>query len=66
MREVPILFFANKMDIQGSMDAAKVASSLDLDNITDRPWHIQNCSAKTGEGVDDGMNWLSNMVKRKK
>jgi ADP-ribosylation factor-like protein 6 len=39
-REVPILFFANKMDLQGSMDAAKVASSLELENITDRPWHI--------------------------
>ena len=39
-REVPILFFANKMDLQGSMDAATVASSLELENITDRPWHI--------------------------
>ena len=25
-----------------------------LTEVTSRPWHIQACSAKTGEGLDDG------------
>ena len=65
-REVPILFFANKMDLSSAMSAPDVSNGLELHNIVDRPWHIQGCSALTGDGIDFGMNWLTNMVKRKK
>ena len=37
-REIPILFFANKMDLGTAMQAPEVANELELDNITDRPW----------------------------
>ena len=62
MREIPILFYANKMDLNVAMQPAEVCSNLELENIVDRPWHIQGCSAKTGEGVDYGMNWLTNIL----
>ena len=39
-RPIPILFFANKMDLPGSLDASDIAEQLELDAITDRPWHI--------------------------
>ena len=39
-REVPILFFANKMDLSSAMSAADVSNGLELHNIVDRPWHI--------------------------
>jgi ADP-ribosylation factor-like protein 3 len=26
--------------------------------VRDRPWHIQACSAKNGEGLQDGMEWV--------
>ena len=58
-REIPILFFANKMDINEAMEAADVANELELENITDRPWTIQACSALRGDGIDEGMNWLT-------
>ena len=61
-REVPILFFANKSDLEFSMSAPEVANGLGLDNITDRPWHIQACSAITGDGIDLGMNWMTQKV----
>ena len=44
------------------MDANEVAEALELHKITDRPWHIQACSAKTGEGIDIGMNWMINKI----
>jgi hypothetical protein len=28
----------------------------------DRPWHIQGCSAKTGEGLQDGMEWIVSQI----
>jgi ADP-ribosylation factor-like protein 6 len=40
-REVPILFFANKMDLAIAMNEQQVAKEMILDEITDRPWHIQ-------------------------
>jgi signal recognition particle receptor subunit beta len=40
-RHLPVLFFANKMDLGIAMNEQEVARELDLQNITDRPWHIQ-------------------------
>ena len=32
--------------------------ALGLEGIQDRIWQIQACSAKTGEGLQEGMEWL--------
>ena len=39
-RDVPILFFANKMDLATSLSVLDVSEALELDNITDRNWTI--------------------------
>ena len=39
-RDVPILFFANKMDLSTSSSVLDVSEALELDNITDRNWTI--------------------------
>jgi len=49
---VPIMVFANKQDLFNAAPATEIAESLELTNIRDRPWHIQACSAMTGEGVE--------------
>ena len=36
-----MLFFANKMDLAMAMSEQEVAKEMQLDEITDRPWHIQ-------------------------
>lgn len=61
-----MLFFANKSDLASVMSEQEVANELHLDQITDRPWHIQASSATEGFGVDEGINWLSEQVKNKK
>ena len=58
-RDVPILFYANKQDLEGAQSAAEISNIFELHEITDRSWKIQACSAKSGEGVEDGMNWIS-------
>ena len=42
--QLPILFFANKSDIPGSISSVEVVQTLALDAITDRPWHISYAS----------------------
>ena len=39
-RQIPILFFANKMDLPIAMPILEISNCLELDRITDRPWNI--------------------------
>ena len=40
---VPILFFANKMDLPTAKQPVECVQLLELDKITDKPWHIGEC-----------------------
>lgn len=55
---LPVLFFANKMDLGSSLSPMDCAQSLDLDRINDRAWHIVPSNGLTGEGISDGIAWL--------
>jgi ADP-ribosylation factor-like protein 3 len=55
---VPILVFANKQDLASAATPASVAENLNLHMTKDRPWHIQGCSAKNGDGVNEGIDWI--------
>lgn len=56
----PILFFANKMDIAGAMSPDECLDELALDRIRDKPWHIAPSNAITGDGINEGVEWLCN------
>jgi len=60
----PILVFANKQDLLGSASSAQVAEGMALHTIKDREWQIQACSATSGEGVRDGMEWVVNNLRK--
>ncbi|XP_039261042.1 ADP-ribosylation factor-like protein 6 [Styela clava] len=62
MRKVPILFYANKMDLQDSLSAVKCSQLLGLDHIKNKPWHICASNAKTGDGLQEGITWLSDQL----
>jgi ADP-ribosylation factor-like protein 6 len=57
-KNVPILFFANKMDIPGAFAAKDCVDVLKLEQIADRSWHIQSTDAIQGLGIEDGLKWL--------
>ncbi|CAD2219455.1 Arf/Sar family, other [Angomonas deanei] len=63
---VPVLFFANKMDIQNAKNPAELTEILELaDIIVDRPYNIFASDARKGVGLEEGMQWLqSEMLKR--
>lgn len=60
---VPLLVLANKQDLLNALPPDEVAEGLNLFSIRDRPWQIQPCSAKNGEGLQEGMEWLVKQVK---
>ena len=62
---VPLLVFANKQDLEMALEAPEVMSSLELENISDRTWNIQACSAVSQQGLNEGMEWLINTINQK-
>lgn len=66
LKNVPVLVFANKQDMETALSAEEVLEALELTNLTDRNWNIQACSALTQAGLNDGMGWLITTINEKK
>jgi len=61
--KIPVLFFANKMDLPQAASPMQLMQALKLEDITDRPWHIAASNALAGEGVEEGIKWLVEAMK---
>ena len=55
---VPLLIYANKQDLLNSLSSSEITAGLNLHAIRDRQWQIVPCSAKTGEGLKDGLEFI--------
>ncbi|BFZ53533.1 Arf GTPase arl1 [Savitreella phatthalungensis] len=64
LKGVPLLVFANKQDQSGALASAEIATRLGLHMLRDRDWRIVGCSAVKGEGLNEGLDWLVNIMKR--
>jgi len=62
---VPLIVFANKQDQAGALTAGEISVGLELEEISDRDWTIQGCSALEGEGLVEGMEWVVSHIKAK-
>ena len=65
LRDAVLLVFANKQDL-GVMSVAEVTEKLGLHTLRGRDWYIQGTCAMTGDGLYDGLDWLSKTVSKKK
>jgi ADP-ribosylation factor-like protein 5B len=54
-----VLVFANKQDVANKMAAAEIAQELNLHTIKSHPWHIQGCCAISGDGLHEGLDWVT-------
>ena len=63
-RRIPILFFANKMDSRDAMSSTRCTTELELPHVLEnKPWHICGSNAVTGEGLDEGITWLTDQMR---
>ncbi|XP_014290025.1 ADP-ribosylation factor-like protein 3 isoform X2 [Halyomorpha halys] len=65
LHAVPVLVYANKQDLATAATAAEVAQSLALQTIKDRQWQIQSCSATSGDGIKEGIEWIAQQTMKK-
>lgn len=61
---IPSLVFANKQDLLQALPADDISDALNLHLIHDRPWCIMASSAQTGEGLQEGMEWLVQTIQK--
>jgi len=66
MRDAAVLVFANKQDLPNAMPAAEVTEKLGLHNMRNRQWFIQSACATTGDGLYEGLDWMSRTLSGKK
>ena len=64
LRAAPLLVLLNKSEISGGVSVAEAAGALGVEQLpgisgSTRPHHVQACSAATGQGVAEGLQWLS-------
>jgi ADP-ribosylation factor-like protein 2 len=55
-----LLIWANKQDIEGSSSSEQIVDFLKLQDLQykNRHWSIHACSAITGQGLMEGMDWM--------
>lgn len=58
LRDAIVLVWANKMDLPNVLSISQITSYLRLHSITHRPWFVQSCSAASGEGLSEGLDWI--------
>lgn len=62
-KAVPLLIFANKIDLPGALSVNDIIDKFGLNSMT-RPWHVQPSIATEGVGLNEGLDWLMHELER--
>jgi len=63
LREATLLVLCNKQDLPNAMSVAEVTDKLGLHSLRSRQWYIQATCACSGDGLYEGLDWLSQAMK---
>jgi ADP-ribosylation factor 1/2 len=67
LRNACLLILSNKQDLPNAMSASEVMEKMDLHNkMKQRPYFVQPCVAPTGEGLYEGLEWLSTALSKQR
>lgn len=64
LRDLPILILCNKQDLPNCMKVSEITSALSLPR--GKTWYTQACCATTGDGLYEGLDWLTSALQKKK
>jgi len=65
LSKAKVLVFANKQDLSNVLSPTEVTEKLYLGRLAQKVWYVQACSATTGEGLHEGLDWLAAALKEK-
>ncbi len=61
-----LLVFANKQDLPNAMSTSEIVQKLGLNHMGNREWRVQACCAQSGDGLYEGFESLTTMLKKKR
>ncbi|CDP02537.1 unnamed protein product [Coffea canephora] len=65
LRDAILLVFANKQDLPNAMRVSEITDKLGLHSLRQRRWYIQSACATSGQGLYEGLDWLSSNISSK-
>jgi ADP-ribosylation factor protein 1 len=65
LRDAVLLVFCNKQDLPNACSASEVTDKLGLHALRNRDWYIQATCGTSGEGLYQGLDWLSSALKKR-
>ncbi|KAF2295379.1 hypothetical protein GH714_032706 [Hevea brasiliensis] len=65
LRDATLLVFANKQDLPNAMTVSEITDKLGLHSLRQRRWYIQATCATSGQGLYEGLDWLSSNISSK-
>uniref|UniRef100_A0A803NR85 ADP-ribosylation factor n=1 Tax=Cannabis sativa TaxID=3483 RepID=A0A803NR85_CANSA len=65
LRYATLLVFANKQDLPNAMSVSEITDKLGLHSMRQRRWYIQAACATAGQGLYEGLDWLSSNISTK-
>lgn len=65
LRDAALLVFANKQDLPNAMSAAEITEKLGLSGLRNRTWYIHSTCATQGQGLYEGLDWLSQELSKR-
>eukprot|EP01088_Endostelium_zonatum_P010950 TRINITY_DN2465_c0_g2_i1.p1 TRINITY_DN2465_c0_g2~~TRINITY_DN2465_c0_g2_i1.p1 ORF type:complete len:162 (+),score=34.22 TRINITY_DN2465_c0_g2_i1:117-602(+) len=61
-----VLVLANKQDLPKAMSVAEMTDKLGLYSLKNRKWYVQGCTATSGDGLCEGLDWLSHALQQRR
>ena len=67
LRNAVVLVFANKQDLPNALSAAELTEKLGLYSLPkSTPWYMQPSCAVNGEGIAEGLDWMSDTLAKRR
>jgi small GTP-binding protein len=66
LKDSVLLVLANKQDLPQAMSVDEVSRRLKLHSLKNREWYVQGSCAHSGDGLYEGLDWLSQTLRKKK
>jgi ADP-ribosylation factor protein 1 len=65
LRNTALLVYANKQDLPHSLTSSQIVEKLQLSSkFRSNAWFLQGAVAVTGEGLYEGLEWLSTVLNK--
>ena len=66
LKDCCVLFMANKQDLNDALSTDEVTKALGMESLKERTWFVQGTSGITGQGLEEGLNWMASILLNKK